>query len=160
MKEVEKKHLPDEQENDVSKKEHAELLAILPSINAAAVIADYGESFGELSVAELANGLSHMLDKFNNGCMDSCEAMLLSQAHALQSIFVNLSRRAAIAENLARKETWLRLAFKAQNQCRSTLQTLATVQKPPVVFAKQANIAQGHQQVNNANSPDEKNKIW
>jgi hypothetical protein len=43
----------------------------------------------------------------------------------------------------------MRLAFKAQSQCRATLETLATIKNPPVLFAKQANIAAGHQQVNN-----------
>ena len=43
----------------------------------------------------------------------------------------------------------MRLALKAQGQCRATLETLATIKNPPVVFARQANIAQGPQQVNN-----------
>jgi hypothetical protein len=46
-------------------------------------------------------------------------------------------------------ETFLRLALKAQSQCRATLETLAAIKNPPVVFAKQANISSGHQQVNN-----------
>ena len=40
----------------------------------------------------------------------------------------------------------MRMALKAQNQCRMTLETLATIKNPPVVFAKQANTAQGPQQ--------------
>jgi hypothetical protein len=34
-----------------------------------------------------------------------------------------------------------------------TLETLATIKNPPVVFARQANIAQGPQQVNNQMMP-------
>jgi hypothetical protein len=43
------------------------------------------------------------------------------------------------------------MALKAQNQCRMTLETLAAIKNPPMVFAKQANINQGNgnQQVNN-----------
>ena len=41
------------------------------------------------------------------------------------------------------------MALRAQNQCRMTLETIATIKNPSVVFAKQANIAAGHQQVNN-----------
>ena len=41
------------------------------------------------------------------------------------------------------------VAFKAQSQCRATLEALAAIKNPPVVFARQANIAQGPQQVNN-----------
>ena len=43
----------------------------------------------------------------------------------------------------------MRLALKAQAQCRSTIETLAAIKNPPVVFARQANIANGPQQVNN-----------
>jgi hypothetical protein len=42
------------------------------------------------------------------------------------------------------------MALKAQSQCRMTLETLATIKNPPVVYAKQANIAHGPQQVNNS----------
>jgi len=85
--------------------------------------------------------------------MERCEAMLLGQAHALQAIFMSLSRRAVKQEYLKQYETYLRLALKAQGQCRATLDTLAAIKNPPVVFAKQANIAHGPQQVNNGTPP-------
>lgn len=47
---------------------------------------------------------------------------------------------------------YAKLALRAQNQCRMTLETLATIKNPPVVFAKQANIAHDHQQVNNGDA--------
>lgn len=40
-----------------------------------------------------------------------------------------------------------RMALKAQNQCRMTLETLATIENPPVVFARQANVTTGPQQI-------------
>ena len=43
----------------------------------------------------------------------------------------------------------MRMALRAQAQCRATLETLATVKNPPLIFAKQANIANGPQQINN-----------
>ncbi|NVO05672.1 MAG: hypothetical protein HXX19_06900 [Rhodoferax sp.] len=42
----------------------------------------------------------------------------------------------------------MKLALKAQSQCRATLETLAIV-KNPMPYIKQANIANGPQQVNN-----------
>jgi hypothetical protein len=42
-------------------------------------------------------------------------------------------------------------AFKAQAQCRATFETIALSKNPPV-FARQANIAQGPQQINNTMS--------
>ena len=48
----------------------------------------------------------------------------------------------------------MRLALKAQGQCRATLETLAAIKNPPVVFARQANINNGgQQQVNNGALP-------
>ncbi len=53
------------------------------------------------------------------------------------------------AEHMDHLDRYLRLALKAQSQCRATLETLATIKNPPAVFARQANIAHGPQQVNN-----------
>jgi hypothetical protein len=52
-------------------------------------------------------------------------------------------------------ETYLRLALRAQTQCRATLETLAAIKNPqPVAFVRQANIAHGPQQVNNAGTAE------
>ncbi len=55
----------------------------------------------------------------------------------------------------------MRLTLKAQNQYRMTLETLAAIKNPPVVFARQANINQGNgnPQLNNGRpAPDNLNK--
>jgi hypothetical protein len=82
--------------------------------------------------------------------LSSCEAMLYSQALALQAIFVNAAIRVTEQEWFSNSEAYMRMALKAQSQCRATLETLAQIKNPAVVFARQANIAQGPQQVNNA----------
>jgi hypothetical protein len=52
--------------------------------------------------------------------------------------------------NIETIDTLLRLGMKAQSQCRSTIEALAEIKNPShVTFAKQANIANGPQQVNN-----------
>lgn len=43
------------------------------------------------------------------------------------------------------------MALKSQAQCARTVEVLVAMKNPPIVFAKQANIAYGHQQVNNGN---------
>jgi len=68
--------------------------------------------------------------------------MLTSQAHTLDAIFnkmcvlsaANLSKSLDIAERL------MRLGLKAQSQARATLETLAQIKSPPVVYARQANV--------------------
>lgn len=134
---------------DKAKAEALATFSLRPSVNAAAVIAAYGEPFGEQDLGALAESLAESVGEVNGGDMKRCEAMLLTQAHALQAIFMNLARRAVKQEYLRNYETYLRLALKAQGQCRATLETLATMKNPPIVYARQANIAQGPQQVNN-----------
>ena len=88
----------------------------------------------------------------------SIESMLFCQAVALQAIFSKIAQNAVIQPTFRQQEASMRLAFKAQAQCRSTLEALAEIRNPrAVVFAKQFNNAQGHQQVNNAATQDTTN---
>lgn len=85
-----------------------------------------------------------------SGDMGMMEAMLVGQAKALQTIFVSLARRATSQEYLKQYGVYMNLALKAQSQSRATIQALTELKYPKqVAFVKQANIAHGHQQVNN-----------
>jgi hypothetical protein len=46
-------------------------------------------------------------------------------------------------------EGYMRTALRAQSQCRATLETLAAIKNPPILYARQANVTTGPQQVNN-----------
>lgn len=81
--------------------------------------------------------------------MSRAESMLLAQAQTLDELFNILARKAHRCEYLNQFETNLKLALKAQNQCSMTLETLSNIKNPPVVYAKQANISNGPQQINN-----------
>jgi len=83
------------------------------------------------------------------GDMSYAEAMLISQATALQSLFVRLSERAMEQAHMPNLEGFMRMALRAQSQCRATLETLAAIKNPPIVYARQANVTTGPQQVNN-----------
>lgn len=101
-----------------------------------------------LDTDELLKVLRVQAEMVNDGNLGRVEWMLLSQATALQSLFSRLVERGMKAELLPHFESFMRLALRAQAQSTRTLEVLATVKNPPVVFAKQANIAQ-QQQVNN-----------
>jgi hypothetical protein len=125
-------------------------LALDPSVNASMVAVEFlSTPGGALGVTELLRTMRASVEGLKTSGLDGAEAMLYAQAHALQAIFVEMARRAAKQDRLDHRETCLRMALKAQNQCRMTLETLATVKSPPVVIARQANIANGPQQVNN-----------
>lgn len=83
------------------------------------------------------------------GDMSYAEAMLINQATALQSLFVRLAERGLSQERMPNLEGFMRLSLRAQSQCRATLETLAAIKNPPVVYARQANVTTGPQQVNN-----------
>ena len=83
------------------------------------------------------------------GDMSHPEAMLINQAAALQALFVRLAERAVEQSHMPNLEGFMRLALRAQSQCRATLETLAAIKNPPIVYARQANVTTGPQQVNN-----------
>ena len=89
--------------------------------------------------------------KVQAGDLSGVEAMLSSQMVALNAIFGELARRAALnmGEYLDAMDKYLRLALRAQSQCRATAETLAVIRQGPPIFARQANVAHGPQQVNN-----------
>lgn len=94
--------------------------------------------------------LEKTIKQIQSGDLSKIEEMYVSQAVALEVMFTSLARRAKGQEKLLQYETHMRFALKAQNQCRATLQALVQLKQPSnTTFVKQANIAQGHQQVNN-----------
>lgn len=109
-----------------------------------------------LSVTELVASVKAHGEKVNGNDLAGAEQMLVAQAIALNSIFAEMARRSALnmGEYLDATDRYMRLALKAQGQCRATLETLAAIKNPPVVFARQANIAHGPQQVNNGIVPE------
>jgi hypothetical protein len=100
-------------------------------------------------IAELQN---HASDA-SEGKLTRPEAMLTAQSHTLDALFHALITKSLANANegyLSAAETYMRLAFKAQSQCRSTVETLAEMKNPaPFAFVRQANIANGPQQINN-----------
>lgn len=82
------------------------------------------------------------------GDLGRAERMLANQLLTLDAIFNSLAQKSHKQDNLKGIEALMRLALKAQAQARATAETLS-VMKNPMPFIKQANIAHGHQQVNN-----------
>ena len=123
-----------------------------PTVQAASTIQTFEKSDFELQ--GFIDELSAQVDAVQSRDMGRSEAVLITQAHTLNELFNTLARRAAanMGEYMNAAETYLRLALKAQSQCRATLETLSTIMNPPVVYARQANIAH-NQQVNNEAIP-------
>lgn len=105
----------------------------------------------------LISELETQAARVHTGDMSRAESMLIAQSHTLDEVFNALMRRSCANINsgyLDAGERYMRLALKAQSQCRTTLETLAEIKNPrPVAFVRQANIANGPQQVNNGTQP-------
>lgn len=102
-----------------------------------------------LDMPELINCLRDQAAVVNGGDLALTEAMLMNQATTLQSLFSRLIERGMGCDHYPGFEANLKMALRAQSQCRATLETLAAIKNPPIVFAKQANVTSGPQQVNN-----------
>ena len=115
--------------------------------------AEDGESGNgrDIDVPSLAQILREQGEAVNAGSLAQAEAMLMKQATALQTVFSRLVARGMGCTEIPAFEANLRMGLRAQAQCRATLETLAAIKNPAsVAFVRQANIAHGPQQVNNA----------
>lgn len=134
-------------------------IATDPAKNAALVIRSFFQE-GEPDVRTALEILDKTIAEVQSGSMKPAEAILVSQAKALDSLFMSFVTIAQKnAKNTKTLEPLMRIALKAQNQCRATIQTLNEVKNPrSVAYVQQANISNGHQQVNNGVA-GEKNQI-
>lgn len=133
--------------------------AITPYIQGALTTRSYINPYfreGGANLNGLAQALNEQAEQANKGDFSHAEAMLATQAATLDAIFHQLAQQANGSEYMDKMERYMRLAFKAQSQCRTTLEALAEVKAPKAVqFVRQANFAQGHQQVNNYDQSDD-----
>lgn len=125
-----------------------------PALSAAVTLRAWTQNqfAGEWSSQPVVDELKAQAEAASRNDLTRLEAILTTQAHVLDALFNTLARRSA--RNLDAYpdavERYMRLALKAQGQCRATIETLAEIKNPkPVAFVRQANIAAGHQQVNN-----------
>lgn len=111
----------------------------------------------DVSLTDAYGELMRLADASTAGDLAHVERLLSAQMLALNSVFAGLAHRSksnSQAGYLGAADTYMRLALRAQAQCRQTAQTLFEMKNPrPVAFVQQANISNGPQQVNNGLSP-------
>jgi hypothetical protein len=142
----------DDSEKDIARK--YSIMTTSPELAAYRVIngAECNTEIGKgIDVPTLMSTLRDQAAAVNRGDMAHAEAMLMNQATALQSLFARLAERGMGCTSLPPQyEADMRIALRAQSQCRATLEALAEMKNPrAVAFVRQANIANGPQQVNN-----------
>jgi hypothetical protein len=98
----------------------------------------------------LANLLNDQVQAIACGNLSQLEKMLLSQAIALQAIFVDLASTARDQTTHNNLQIVTSLALKCAAGSRQAITALAELRTPKaVMFAKQANLTSGPQQINN-----------
>lgn len=123
--------------------------ALTPTMTAAATAQRYAP-VGDVDLTALSTELTRQAGAVQAGDLSRAEEMLTAQAHTLDAIFNQLAGRAAGAKYLPQLEAFLKLALRAQSQARATWEAVSAIQHPPLAgYINQANIAGGHQQVNN-----------
>ena len=141
---------PGDGEKEIAQKTSASItsteMAALRVMRGAERQSGYWES---IDVPSLIEQLRDQAAAVNRGDLSQAEAMLMNQATGLQALFARLVEKAMGAEYLSNFDAFMRMALRAQSQCRATLETLAAIKNPPIVYAKQANVTTGPQQINN-----------
>lgn len=134
----------------VPKATRSELLAgIVTGPGASAMtLASYSGAGSQLEVADLSTELHKIGNEVESGNLSSIERLLTAQLLVLNAMFNNLAQRGARQDSMKNFEALTRLALKAQSQARATAESLALI-KNPTPYIRQANIANGPQQINN-----------
>ena len=140
----------------VKKAQQAEIYGVMltdAALTNAFVAAKFGEKAlipdGSVDVLGVADAITLEIEKVKSGDLTGVEAMLIAQAIGLQNIYAQMITRAATTGTAEALNVLGGLGLRAQAQSRATLQTLIDLKFPrSTVFAKNANVANGHQQVN------------
>ena len=109
-----------------------------------------------IDAGNAADALGQTIEAVHGGDMSDLEGMLVAQAFALQTMFVDCATRARAQSSREASGTLMQAAMKAQAQaqCRATVQTIGELKNPRQVafIRQQTNVATagGQQQVNNA----------
>lgn len=126
-------------------KQYAEQYAA-PATQAANTYITFKHKEEPLDYAEISKELEAQNKALRNNDLTRIEDILMAQAQTLDFLFHREARKAAAQEYILQFKTHMDMAFKAQRQCRATLETLAEIKNPKPYI--QNNRAQ-YQQVNN-----------
>jgi hypothetical protein len=123
-------------------------IGLAPLFKAAVTSKAYAPAIGEQDLAAVLQRLGEVTSRVASGDTKDVESMLAAQALTLDSIFHKLALQAErnIGQYPKATDLYLRLALKAQNQCRATTETLANL-KSPRQYISQTNVA-GAMQIN------------
>jgi len=100
-------------------------------------------------IGDFATYISEVGKQAKSGDLAMASRMLAAQAVTLDSMFIELARRAAanMGEYINASDTYGRLALKAQGQCRATLEALAKLHQPREQTVRHVHVNEGGQAI-------------
>lgn len=106
---------------------------------------------GPADIVELNRLVREQSQAIANGNTKTLTTLLATQVQTLNAMFVRYGFSAASHTDIDNIDQLLKLALRAQSQCRTTAEAISAIQNPPhATFVKQTNISNGApQQVNN-----------
>lgn len=102
-----------------------------------------------LDITASTGVIGDAMAKARNGNKSLASDILAAQAVALDTMFTELARRSAanMGQYLDASERYMRLALKAQANCRATLEALAKLHQPREQTVKHVHVNEGGQAI-------------
>lgn len=122
-----------------------------PATNATETCLESAKAFPDIDRSALFQEFIEQIKFIKEGNLERPEEIMIVQAHTLDNLYtemISLGRKNL--GNINVSEKFIRLALKAQAQCRTTLETLYNIKNPKPYI--QNNHAE-YQQVNNSHFP-------
>lgn len=122
-------------DKDLTQSQMAAVVALMPEFNAAFAAAHFlaGARGEGGSTFDMCMHLAKEVKAVQGGDLRGLEGMLTAQAHALDVMFTSLAAKAGqqMGAGIHKEaESYLRLALKAQWQCRTTIEAINGIKNP------------------------------
>lgn len=108
-----------------------------------------GQLPGKPNIDQFGKAIKARASTAINGDLTMASEMLATQAQTLDAIFTEMARRSAInmGDYIKASETYMRVALKAQANCRATLEALAKLHQPREQTVRHVHVNEGGQAV-------------
>jgi hypothetical protein len=102
-----------------------------------------------LSITNATEVVTEIMKEASDGGKAQSSQMLAAQAHVLDTLFTDMAMRSRenMGEYLDASERYMRLALRAQANCRATLEALAKLHQPREQTVKHVQVNEGGQAI-------------
>ncbi len=106
-----------------------------------------------LAAQAVLHAITEQAQRVNAGDLRDVEAQLVASIATLDALFHRYIAKSEQAPSPRMQEMYAKMAFKAKGQAIRAAEALTGIKAGPLVIAKQVNMANGPQQVNNSDAP-------